>query len=68
MELEDILQMDFGISQIQMAHTEFYEGIRALLVEKDKNPQWMHKSVHDITNDEIESFFDKPRQCLLDIN
>ena len=51
-----------------MAHTEFYEGIRALLVEKDRSPKWMHKSVRDITSDEIEYFFNKPRQCLLDIN
>jgi len=38
MELEDVFQMEYGMTQGYMAHTEFYEGVRALLVEKDKNP------------------------------
>lgn len=36
-----------------MGHTEFFEGVRALLVDKDKNPQWRHKSVHDVTNADV---------------
>lgn len=41
--------MEYRISQGFANHTEFFEGIRALLVDKDKKPQWKHKSVHEVT-------------------
>lgn len=43
-----------------MQHTEFYEGVRALLVDKDKNPQWKHKNVNEVARDEVEWFFTRP--------
>ena len=59
--------MEFGISQGYMHHTEFFEGVRALLVDKDKNPQWKHQNVNQITPDEVEFFFTRPERCELDI-
>ena len=38
MNVKDVFTMEYGISQGFMEHTEFYEGVRALLVDKDKNP------------------------------
>jgi len=40
-----------------MDHTEFFEGVRALLVDKDKSPQWKHKTILDVGQDEVEWFF-----------
>ena len=37
MNAKDVFTMEYGISQGFMEHTEFYEGVRALLVDKDKN-------------------------------
>ena len=50
-----------------MKHTEFYEGVRALLVDKDKNPQWKHSNVNEVTSEDVAYFFDRPEQCNLDI-
>ncbi len=36
---------------------EWCEGVRALLVDKDKNPQWRFQSVEDVTSDWIQSIF-----------
>ena len=36
---------------------EWCEGVRALLVDKDKSPQWRFQSVHDVTPDWIQSIF-----------
>ena len=51
-----------------MKHTEFYEGVRALLVDKDKNPQWKHSSVHEVTQADIDFFFNRTETCNLDMS
>lgn len=38
---------------------EFFEGVRALLVDKDKNPKWKHDSVFEVTREEVNYFFDR---------
>ena len=51
-----------------MDHTEFFEGVRALLVDKDKSPKWKHKNIMDVSQDEIEWFFTRPNKLNLDIS
>jgi hypothetical protein len=51
-----------------MNHTEFFEGVRALLVDKDKSPNWKYKSVADLPQDEIEWFFNRDDTLNLDIS
>ena len=37
---------------------EFFEGIRAVVIDKDRNPKWKHNSIKDINNiDEFLKFF-----------
>ncbi len=36
---------------------EWCEGVRALLIDKDKSPQWRFQSVQDVTSDWIQSIF-----------
>ena len=38
MDVKQVFEMEFRISQGFVNHTEFFEGIRALLVEKDRKP------------------------------
>ena len=52
-DIEEAFQMEYGISQRFMQHSEFFEGVRALLVEKDKNPVWKHQCVHDVSQEEV---------------
>lgn len=43
--------------------SDFFEGVRALLVDKDNKPQWKITSYKDINNDEIvEKYFGRAEQ------
>lgn len=36
---------------------DFFEGIRAALVDKDRNPQWLPKSVDAVSDESIAAYF-----------
>lgn len=39
---------------------ETVEGIRALVVDKDRNPQWNPSRIEDVTAEMVKPFFDNP--------
>lgn len=48
---------------------DFYEGIRAQLIDKDRNPGWSHGGASDVTPDQVERMFRsvaQPPQQFLD--
>ena len=53
------LQMEFRLSQAccRAKSSDFMEGVRAILVDKDRNPQWNPKTLEDVTDEMVESFF-----------
>jgi len=38
MSLQDVFNMEFRMSQVFMQENDFFEGVRANLIDKDKNP------------------------------
>ena len=48
MSLKEVFEMEFKISQGFMNHTEIFEGIRALLIDKDKNPKWFYSTIQQV--------------------
>jgi len=51
LNLEDAFRMEYKLSQgfCSDTKTEFMEGVRALLIDKDKNPKWKHKSISEVS-------------------
>ena len=43
-----------------MRHPEFSEGVRALLVDKDRSPQWTYSSLESVPEQVLETFFNPP--------
>ncbi len=50
MSLKDCLAMDYDLVQHFMNGHDFYEGVRAAIIDKDKNPKWQALSTHSITD------------------
>lgn len=50
----DQMKMEFRISQHLIHSHDFSEGIRAVLVDKDNQPQWKPEKIEDV---DVESFF-----------
>ena len=48
-----------------MNNTECFEGIRAMLVDKDKKPLWKHQSVDEVEEEELAHFFDRTDPLIL---
>lgn len=36
---------------------DFYEGIRAQLIDKDRNPKWSHDGLESVTSEQVERVF-----------
>lgn len=61
LNLEETFTMEYRISMNFAAGTDFYEGVRALLVDKDKKPNWSYKSVFEVPDLVVLSYFDRPK-------
>jgi 3-hydroxyisobutyryl-CoA hydrolase len=59
--LEECFQMEYRISQgFMRPGSDFFEGLRALLIDKDRNPQWSAASLSEVTDEQVDEFF-QPR-------
>ncbi|KAK6645283.1 hypothetical protein RUM43_001559 [Polyplax serrata] len=66
LEIFDCFNVDYRIALKMMTCGDFIEGVRALLVDKDKKPKWKHSDVCKVTAEEVENFF-CPGQCELNL-
>ncbi|UJR10472.1 hypothetical protein I4U23_014676 [Adineta vaga] len=60
LDLKDCLTMEYRMVQNVMNGHDFFEGVRAVLVDKDNKPQWKPNSLKNVTEKEIENYFEKP--------
>ena len=58
MSMLDCLKMDYCLVNHFMAGTDFYEGVRALLVHKDGNPDWQPDTLNKVTAAMVANYFE----------
>ncbi|MGO4689622.1 enoyl-CoA hydratase/isomerase family protein [Glaciibacter sp. 2TAF33] len=58
--LEDALVQEFRVSMHALAAPDFAEGVRAQLVEKDRNPRWSPASLAHVSAAAVAGFFSEP--------
>ena len=60
MSLKQAFKMELIMSTRCAMNGDLQEGIRALLIDKDGNPDWQQKSVDNISGEQIEEYFKAP--------
>jgi enoyl-CoA hydratase len=55
--LEDVLVQEYRVSSAALKSHDFVEGIRAQIVDKDRNPQWNPPSLAAVTEEDVEQYF-----------
>lgn len=58
MTLPECLKMEYRLASRVLDNKEFYEGVRALLVEKDNKPKWDPARLEDVSESQINSYFE----------
>jgi enoyl-CoA hydratase len=56
-EVEQSFQQDYRVSLACVAEHDFIEGIRATIVDKDRNPVWRPDTLEGVTPDMVERHF-----------
>lgn len=55
--LKDVLVQDYRVSSASLRSHDLVEGIRAQLIDKDRNPQWSPARLADVTAADVEAYF-----------
>lgn len=52
-----VMTMEYRLSQALVKYPDFYEGIRAALIDKDKQPKWHPARIADVSEEQVDAFF-----------
>ena len=55
--LEDVLRQEYRTTCGSLRSHDFVEGIRAQVIDKDRNPKWSPASLAAVTTADVEAYF-----------
>jgi enoyl-CoA hydratase len=58
LEIEGALTLEYRAMMHAIASDDFYEGVRAVLIDKDQKPRWRFSSLSQVSEREVERHFD----------
>jgi enoyl-CoA hydratase len=54
---DDCMRMEFRLSQHLMAAHDFFEGVRAVVIDKDQAPRWRPARLEEVSDAAIQGYF-----------
>jgi len=58
LSFEDAMILEYRLSQAFLGGHDFYEGIRAMVIDKDQKPQWDPSELTDVKPEAVERCFE----------
>lgn len=56
--LKGSLELDYHLVRRFADDSDFKEGVRATLIDKDYRPKWKHKSIEDVSDTLVDDYFE----------
>lgn len=60
MSLKEVIRLETIVAHQCGAHADFPEGIRALLIDKDRKPRWSNRSIAEVPTEKVDEHFLAP--------
>jgi enoyl-CoA hydratase len=57
LSFDDCMRMEFRMVNRVIAGHDFYEGVRATIIDKDQKPQWKPAALADVSDGDIDAYF-----------
>lgn len=57
MDMTEALQMEYALTRKFVEDSIFIEGVRAQIIDKDRNPVWPHSSIKDVSRSDVDAMF-----------
>lgn len=58
LDFDDVMKMEFRIVRHVMEGHDFFEGVRAQIIDKDRNPQWSPASLAEVNDADVAAYFE----------
>jgi len=55
--LEECFATDLILAKNFLTHEDFFEGVRSVVIDKDRNPQYIYQTLNEFTDKDLEKFF-----------
>ncbi|GAM22880.1 hypothetical protein SAMD00019534_060550, partial [Acytostelium subglobosum LB1] len=55
--LEEVFTMEYRIAIRCLESPDFFEGVRAVVVDKDQKPKWNPATLEEVTDEQVERYF-----------
>jgi len=57
LSFDECMTLEYRLARRFIEAKDFYEGVRAVIIDKDNQPVWTHAGLDDVSSDEIDSYF-----------
>jgi enoyl-CoA hydratase len=59
LEFDDCMRMEYRIANGCIEGHDFYEGVRAVVIDKDQAPKWQPAGLGEVAHEDIEAYFNR---------
>lgn len=57
LDFDECMRMEYRITLRVLRGHDLYEGVRAILIDRDQHPRWSPESLEKVTNGQIDGYF-----------